>query len=652
MSPGPRPQAPGPRPSAPASPPSDRTTGPPGGLSLWARAPEEIRRWTTWRGAIVLAVARTLTSTIRLIDALALFRGDPRVQTVFTCDDGSAFSGRTGRLLAESGAVLVDGDEARRVPASLVLTASENVDLTGLDAPVVVLPHGIGFQKYVPDSESGRRRLSGVVRDEFADRPNVITVLTHPAQRDQLRKACGQDSVLADRAEVVGDHVHDRVVAGLRRRPLHRERLHAGPGDRLIVLSSTWGGQGLLGSSPLLPHRLLTELPLDRYRVAAALHPNIWTAHGPWGVRQVLEPAIDAGLRLLPPERGWEAAITAADCVIGDHGSVTLYAAGAGTPVLLGAFGEESVPGTAIGALAESAPRLDHALPLRGQIDAAIDGHAPDRHDGATEQAFAYQGAATHRLRALLYRELGLTPPEPPAAGRTPRTRPPFGAPDGSDSGNPGAGGEPPPERERRTPMQGPAEPEPEWREVTAFEVLTRVQDVEHVEGTAAGDTRFITVERFPAAVAGPADPGDGRLRHLAVSEAEPDEALARSASVILRSSRSEHGERPEFFEDAWLAGAGTGEEWAADTLMRHPGALMAVSAAPPLTGAEAGVPTDRHRYTAHLRDGSSVSVRTSAAVPLGIAAAVAYTVVRGAGVGEARVSDGRRTWRAHTSRG
>src|SRR5690606_4091938 len=99
--------------------------------SLWARPLPEIRRWATFRGPIVLAVARTLTSAIRLLDALTVaFRGDQhRVRVLFTFDGGSAFSSRTLRMLQELGGTVVPWDEAPLVPASLTVTAREHVDL-------------------------------------------------------------------------------------------------------------------------------------------------------------------------------------------------------------------------------------------------------------------------------------------------------------------------------------------------------------------------------------------------------------------------------------------------------------------------------------------------------------------------------------------
>src|SRR5690606_9392522 len=512
-----------PVPSEPARPAAEvpRRRGAQEPASLWARPLPEIRRWATFRGPIVLAVARTLTSAIRLLDALTVaFRGDQhRVQVLFTFDGGSAFSSRTLRMLQELGGTVVPWDEAPLVPASLTVTASENVDLDRLSAPVVVLPHGIGFQKWVPDSESGERRLSGVVRKEFADRPDIVTVVSHPAQREQLRTV---HAGLADAAEVTGDHVHDRIRANLRHRARYRAHLGASRGTRLVVLSSTWGGQGLLGTRPDLPERLLAELPRDEYRVAAVLHPNIGTAHGPWAVRQALARAVDAGLLALPPEQGWEAALAAADVVLGDHGSVTLYAAAADRPVLLGTFGEESVPGTAAARLGASADRLDLAAGLRRQLDAAVEGHVPGRYADAAGYAFAHPGEGAERLRRLLYRIIGLSLPTAPQG-----------------------------------PLRTSPLPEPESRPVTSFEV----------SGRLSGDGRPVTAEPFPAAVRRAAG-SPGAVRPLASWDSEPDVALARSASVVLRAPASPADDR-------------TGAEWAAGAFEHHPGALFAAAAEP-----------------------------------------------------------------------
>lgn len=88
-----------------------------------------------------------------------------------------------------------------------------------------------------------------------------------------------------------------------------------------------FGDRGSDDVLPLILRRLTSELPIDEYRTAAVLHPNIWAGHGPGQVRLWLDRARRAGLALVDPLAGWRQALIAADLVIGDFGSVSYYAA-------------------------------------------------------------------------------------------------------------------------------------------------------------------------------------------------------------------------------------------------------------------------------------------------------------------------------------
>ncbi|MFV2195960.1 hypothetical protein [Nocardiopsis sp. LOL_012] len=476
----------------------------------------ETHLWETLAGrAPVLVLARTFTSAVRAVEGLAVFRGDDRVKIVFALSESTAFNAGTRELLESLQAALVPWKLRHCVRPRLVLTASENVDLTGFTCPVAVLPHGIGFQKLVPDHRTGGRRLSGLVREESQSADNVHLLLSHPAQLAQLREARIPQALL-DRARVVGDPARDRLVDARRLRHGYRARLGLHPGQRLLLLTSTWGPEGAIGSRPDLPGALLGSLPHDLYRVAAVLHPNIWFAHSPWSVRHMLADALDSGLLLIPPHAGWGAAMVAADCVVGDHGSVTLYGASLDLPVLLAAFGEESVPGTAAGALARSAVRLA-AEDLRGQVESAIEDHTPDRHRAAADLAFGRPGQGGRALAELLYGFLDLLPPDEDGTARTL----PYPVPDGS--------GTPP----------------------RAFEVHGRLE--------GQGE---IALERFPAASRHTPAPRPGSVRHLSVLETEERHSLARSASVVCRDTDAHD----------------TPEAWAEEVLELLPGALIAAS--------------------------------------------------------------------------
>ncbi|WP_265866166.1 hypothetical protein [Streptomyces sp. SKN60] len=244
----------------------------------------------------------------------------------------------------------------------------------------------------------------------------TATVLSHPEQLDRLRLACPE---AAKTAVLAGDPCFDRMLALRRRRPALRRALGAGDGRRLVVLNSTWGRASLFGSDafPALLRELTETLPVDEYRLCAVLHPNIGYGHGPGQVRAWLRRAAASGLTLIDPLGPWRQTVAAADCVIGDHGSVTYYAAALGLPVLLGAFADRDLdPASPVAALGRAAPRLRPGIPLRTRLDAVIDGHVPGRYDGFAALASSDPGGSAGLLRSLFHSLLGTPEPARPAA--------------------------------------------------------------------------------------------------------------------------------------------------------------------------------------------------------------------------------------------
>ncbi|MHC0432033.1 hypothetical protein ACX6XY_17870 [Streptomyces sp. O3] len=254
-------------------------------------------------------------------------------------------------------------------------------------------------------------------------------MLSHPEQLKRLRAACPE---AAPTAVLAGDPCYDRVLAALPQRDRFRRALGVGPGQRLIVASSTWAPRSLFGggSDDLLPwllSHLATDLPTDEYRTAAVLHPNIWYGHGPGQVRAWLDTARRAGVEAIPPLDGWRQALIAADCVLGDHSSVTYYAASIGIPVLLGAFPLEDLdPHSPVAALGRTAPRLLPRGNLRAQIDRAIASHDPDRYKELAEQTSSSPGESAALLRRLFYGLMGLPEPEGHPALLDPLPLPPY----------------------------------------------------------------------------------------------------------------------------------------------------------------------------------------------------------------------------------
>ncbi|MEU4930768.1 hypothetical protein AB0G54_30425 [Streptomyces yokosukanensis] len=422
------------------------------GGAAWLRVPvgEDAGRWATRVGCRhVLLVVHNVTSATRLLDVLPLFDGDLRVQLSATCTGSSPFLAGVPELLARAGLPVLPWEQAKATPFDLVVSASYGGELGALQGRLAVLSHGVGYNKRLATPDTGHRTpdtghpspapsapVFGMSPDWLLQdgRPlAAATVLSHPEQLDRLRSACPE---AAPTAVLAGDPCHDRILAALPQRDRFRRALGVGPGRRLIVVSSTWAPRSLFGGAwepeaddllPWLLSRLSTELPADEYRTVAVLHPNIWYGHGPGQVRAWLDNARRAGLDAIPPLDGWRQALIAADCVLGDHSSVTYYAASIGVPVLLGAFPQQDLdPHSPVAALGRTAPRLVRRGSLRAQIDRVVAEHDPGRYKELAEQTSSAPGESAALLRHLFYGLMDLPEPAAHPALLDPLPLPPY----------------------------------------------------------------------------------------------------------------------------------------------------------------------------------------------------------------------------------
>lgn len=344
-------------------------------------------------------------------------------------------------------------------------------------------------------------------------------VLSHPEQLDRLRAACPE---AAPTAELAGDPCFDRMLAERPYRERFQKAFGVRRGQRLVLLNSTWNPESLFGDGggddvlPSLLPRLTAELPADEYRVAAVLHPNIWHGHGPGQVRAWLDRAQRGGLVLVDPLHDWRQALLAADAVIGDHGSVSYYAAALGTPVLLGAAPAGGLdPQSPVAEFVRQAPQLDPHQPLTTQLDDLMAKHHP--LPGPAHLTTSSPGASAALLRTLFYRLMNL--PEPPRPALL--------------------------ERLRLPPLQLPPLTAP-------LHVLTRV---------AATDLPEVCLTRYADPWYDPA--GEGHA-HMAVHEDTRDPSQLALADVLLR-----HGAP----DDLRL---GSPEHWTSEVLTRHPHSALA----------------------------------------------------------------------------
>ncbi|WP_410595527.1 hypothetical protein [Amycolatopsis sp. lyj-23] len=113
-------------------------------------------RWLTFAPVRrLLAVAHNVTAATRLFDVVALVAEDPRIEVVFTDPGSSAFPAGTADFLRSRGVRQVAWPEALEGGFDLAIAASHGQTLHELSIPVVVIPHGMGYNKYL---ETGNRK--------------------------------------------------------------------------------------------------------------------------------------------------------------------------------------------------------------------------------------------------------------------------------------------------------------------------------------------------------------------------------------------------------------------------------------------------------------------------------------------------------------
>ncbi|WNV82810.1 hypothetical protein [Umezawaea sp. Da 62-37] len=367
----------------------------------------DAERWVTRAGCrSVLAVVHTVTSGQRLLEVVELIERDRRVQVVFT-QAPDVFGNGVSDFLRSTEGVVLPWEQAIRERFDLALAASYG-GLHQLHAPLVVLPHGAGYGK--SHAADGTRVVYGLDAQRLTHNGKVLAsalVLSHEDQLDVLR---GQCPAAVDRAVVAGDPCYDRMIASLPHRQAYRTAFGVEPDARLLVVSSTWGGDSLFATHPDLLLDLVAELVPLGWTTAALLHPAIWSGHGKRQVKAWLADCRTAGLVLVDPAADWRAAVVAADQVIADHGSVGVYAAAIGRPLLLTEPPPDApTTGSAHDLVRAKAPRLVTGVPFEEQF------HADTRWTSDVAAALtSRQGMFSAELRRAVYRLLKIPEPGSP----------------------------------------------------------------------------------------------------------------------------------------------------------------------------------------------------------------------------------------------
>lgn len=381
----------------------------------WLRVPvgPDAGRWVTSRTRrTVLAVVHTVAGAGHLLDAIELLEGDPRLQVVFTAAP-DVLSNGVSTLLRRLDAAVVPWHQAVRSSFDLAVV-TDAAGAHELHAPVLFLSHGIMNNKRAPAGLSGPDTdlvvgLGAPWLTWYGRVVPTVVALSHADLTVVLAEQCPQ---ALPAARVTGDLSLDRLTVSRSAPDRYRAGLGVEPGQTVVAVSSTWGPQSLYARFPRLIGELRSALPRRQYVVAAALHPALWYGHGPRQVLAWLREQCGSGLVVVDPV-SWRGLVTAADVVVGDHGSATVYAAAAGVPVLRAPWVADSVgAGSAVAALAEAAPQLTGRDPLPRQLELAVAAFGGQAAQAVAARVTSQPGAAARLLRSEMYRLLDLSEPE------------------------------------------------------------------------------------------------------------------------------------------------------------------------------------------------------------------------------------------------
>ena len=385
-----------------------------------AMVPHDAGKWwfTLQPERRVLFMVPTMTSVKRVMDIAGVFAGDLRIQTEFTVPPDVLGQG-AARMLARLGVQLVPWRRALAERYDLAVTANYS-GIAEVNAPVAIFSHGASRNKQAKPRGRGAipvlPQVQGFAPSTLIRNGMLLPSAIAVGDEHELAMLAEDCPEALPMARVVGDPCYDRLIAGAPLREDYRRALGVADGQRVVVVSTTWTGASLLGSAPHRLERIVEQLATPEYRVVMLTHPNAVAAHGEYQLRAWLGHLAAQGLMLTRPEHDPEPFLLAADFIIGDHGSVTLYGSAVGVPILLGVYNEADVhQASGAAALAAIAPRLIDSAPVPAQLE-----HARSQFDAAAMARVASRissepGGFARQTRNLLYGMLGLGQPATPA---------------------------------------------------------------------------------------------------------------------------------------------------------------------------------------------------------------------------------------------
>lgn len=185
-------------------------------------------------------------------------------------------------------------------------------------------PHA-GFFDELGSYSFGRGRLLTREGRRIYDRLWVTSAWDRELAENEVPEYIG-------RADVIGCQRRDRIFSLEAARPSTRESIGLATHEKLVLIASTHSGKTLLGEHfDLLTGLISTEIPNTKYHVI--IHPFASKNH-PGKLEKILSICAESRGRVqMANQSQLEESLVAADLMISDHGSLSLYYAALNRPL-------------------------------------------------------------------------------------------------------------------------------------------------------------------------------------------------------------------------------------------------------------------------------------------------------------------------------
>ena len=211
----------------------------------------------------------------------------------------------------------------------------------------------------------------------------------------------------------VGDLAADCMLALRGQRDAIREAHAYGPGDRVVLLQSTYGPTSLMET---IGRELVAECvrlaATGRWRFILQTHPHHWSGARPdvppCGAMLLAQEG-KPGIRIIHQGEDWATHMIASDMVITDHTSLSMTYALLGKPMLFVDGRAELIEGNPGQRLAAVLPKLGAPETLEPDLLAALESLPEKQVKEITGDILSYPGEAAERVRREVYELLGLS---------------------------------------------------------------------------------------------------------------------------------------------------------------------------------------------------------------------------------------------------